>query len=286
MFLNNLTAVIVTYKSSKILFQLVKLLQNICHIIIVENSNKIFFKKYLESNFVNTKCILTKKNLGYGAAANIGILHCKTSILLLINPDAIVKFFSIKNLYKYILTYNNCAMVAPMNFTKNNKSWSRYGFYKNKNKVMFSSKNSIDVDYVSGHLVLVKKKIIQDIGMFDEKIFLNFEDRDLCFRLKKKNYKIAVLSNSKVIHLEGKSSFDKLKSLKLLKWHFGWSIYYFYKKNFGVLYAMKFTIPYLFNILLKFFFSVLLMKKYNQTVYLAQIKGLVFSLLGFKSFYR
>ena len=62
MFLNNLTAVIVTYKSSNILIRLVKLLQNICKIIIVENSNNIFFKHYLERNFINTKCILTKKN--------------------------------------------------------------------------------------------------------------------------------------------------------------------------------------------------------------------------------
>jgi GT2 family glycosyltransferase len=284
MFLNNLTAVIVTYKSSNILIRLVKLLQNICKIIIVENSNNIFFKHYLERNFINTKCILTKKNLGYGAAANIGVINSKTSILLLINPDALIKFFSIKNLYKYILANNSCAMVAPMNFTKNNKSWTRYGFYKNK--AISSSKNYIDVDYVSGHLVLVKKKIVQDVGMFDKKIFLNFEDRDLCFRLKKKNYRITVLKNSKVMHLEGKSSFDKLKSLKLLKWHFGWSIYYFYKKNFGVLHALKFTIPFLFNILLRFFFAVLLLKKNSQIAYLAQIRGLVCSFLGFRSFYR
>lgn len=284
MFLNNLTAVIVTYKSSNILIRLVKLLQNICKIIIVENSNNIFFKHYLERNFINTKCILTKKNLGYGAAANIGVINSKTSILLLINPDALIKFFSIKNLYKYILANNSCAMVAPMNFTKNNKSWTRYGFYKNK--TISSTKNYIDVDYVSGHLVLVKKKIVQDVGMFDKKIFLNFEDRDLCFRLKKKNYRITVLKNSKVMHLEGKSSFDKLKSLKLLKWHFGWSIYYFYKKNFGVLYALKFTIPFLFNILLRFFFAVLLLKKNSQIAYLAQIRGLVCSFLGFRSFYR
>lgn len=284
MFLNNLTAVIVTYKSSNILIRLVKLLQNICKIIIVENSNNIFFKHYLERNFINTKCILTKKNLGYGAAANIGVINSKTSILLLINPDALIKFFSIKNLYKYILANNSCAMVAPMNFTKNNKSWTRYGFYKNI--VISSNKNYIDVDYVSGHLVLIKKNIFKDVGMFDKKIFLNFEDRDLCFRLKKKNYRITVLKNSKVMHLEGKSSFDKLKSLKLLKWHFGWSIYYFYKKNFGVLYVLKFIIPFLFNIFLRYFFAVLLFKKNSQIAYLAQIKGLVCSFLGFRSFYR
>ena len=284
MFLNNLTAVIVTYKSSNILIRLVKLLQNICNVVVVEHSNNNFFKRYLESHFKNTRCILTKKNLGYGAAANIGILNSKTNILLLINPDAFIKYFSIKNLYNYILATDNCAMVAPMNFTKNNKPWSRFGFYKNK--IISSSKNYIDVDYVSGHLVLVKKKIIQEVGMFDEKIFLNFEDRDLCFRLKKKSYRITVLKNAKVIHLEGKSSFDKLKSLKLLKWHFGWSIYYFYKKNFGALYALKFVIPFLFNILLRFFFSVLLLKKNNQIAYLAQIKGLIYSFLGFRSFYR
>jgi hypothetical protein len=51
MFLNNLTAVIVTYKSSNILIRLVKLLQNICNVVVVENSNNNFFKRYLESHF-------------------------------------------------------------------------------------------------------------------------------------------------------------------------------------------------------------------------------------------
>lgn len=258
-FLNKITAIIVTYKSSDVLFELLKILDSICNIIIVENSNNILFKIKIEKNFDNVKCILVNKNIGYGRAANIGILSSKTEYLLLINPDAKTNYNSIKNLYNFILKQNN-AMLAPMNYTLKKKLWHRFGYLDNR-KINNDNNLLFDVDYVSGHMILINKNIFKKIGFFDKNIFLNFEDRDLCMRLKKNNYKIYVLKNAKVEHLEGKSSFSETESLKKLKWHFGWSMYYFYKKHYGYKFAIKITVPYLFKNILKLILSCLLFKK-------------------------
>jgi len=283
-FLNKITAIIVTYKSSNVLFELLKILDPICNIIIVENSNDSLFKTKIEKYFHNVKCILAKKNIGYGRAANIGILNSKTEYLLLINPDAKTNYNSIKNLYSFILKHNN-AMVAPMNYTFKKKLWHRFGYSDNR-KIIDNNNLLFDVDYVSGHMVLISKNIFKKIGFFDKNIFLNFEDRDLCMKLKKKNYKIFVLKNAKVEHLEGKSSFSETEALKKLKWHFGWSMYYFYKKHFGYQFAIKITAPYLFKNILKLILSCLLFKKKSRIAYLFQIKGLLYSYFGSKSFYR
>jgi N-acetylglucosaminyl-diphospho-decaprenol L-rhamnosyltransferase len=283
-FLNKITAIIVTYKSSDVLFELLKILDSICNIIIVENSNNILFKIKIEKNFDNVKCILVNKNIGYGRAANIGILSSKTEYLLLINPDAKTNYNSIKNLYNFILKQNN-AMLAPMNYTLKKKLWHRFGYLDNR-KINNDNNLLFDVDYVSGHMILINKNIFKKIGFFDKNIFLNFEDRDLCMRLKKNNYKIYVLKNAKVEHLEGKSSFSETESLKKLKWHFGWSMYYFYKKHFGYKFAIKITVPYLFKNILKLILSCLLFKKKSIITYLFQIKGLLHSYFGSKSFYR
>lgn len=283
-FLNKITAIIVTYKSSDVLFELLKILDSICNIIIVENSNNILFKIKIEKNFDNVKCILVNKNIGYGRAANIGILSSKTEYLLLINPDAKTNYNSIKNLYNFILKQNN-AMLAPMNYTLKKKLWHRFGYLDNR-KINNDNNLLFDVDYVSGHMILINKNIFKKIGFFDKNIFLNFEDRDLCMRLKKNNYKIYVLKNAKVEHLEGKSSFSETESLKKLKWHFGWSMYYFYKKHYGYKFAIKITVPYLFKNILKLILSCLLFKKKSIITYLFQIKGLLHSYFGSKSFYR
>jgi GT2 family glycosyltransferase len=283
-FLNKVTAVIVTYKSSKVLFGLLKILDSVCNIIIVENSNNKLFKKYVEQKFKNVKCILTKKNLGYGAAANIGIQSSNTKYLLLINPDAKTNYNSIKYLYSFILKNNN-VMLAPMNYTAKKKLWHRFGYIDNR-KIIDNNNLFFDVDYVSGHMILISKIILKKIGFFDENFFLNFEDRDLCMRLKKNNYKIFILKKATVEHLEGKSSINEFESLKILKWHFGWSMYYFYKKYYGYITALKITIPYLFVNILKFILCFVLLKKKSKIAYLFQIKGLLFSYLGSKSFYR
>jgi N-acetylglucosaminyl-diphospho-decaprenol L-rhamnosyltransferase len=283
-FLNKITAVIVTYKTSNVLFELLKILDSICNIIVVENSNDSLFKNKIEKKFDNVKCILTKKNFGYGYAANIGIRKSTTEYLLLINPDAQTNYSSINNLYNFILKNNN-AMLAPMNYTFKKKLWHRFGYLDNR-EIVNNTNSLFDVDYVSGHMILISKILLKKIGFFDKKIFLNFEDRDLCMRLKKKNYKIFVLKNSKVKHLEGKSSFSENESLKKLKWHFGWSMYYFYKKHFGYQFAMKITLPYLFKNILKLILSCFMFKKKNVTAYLFEIKGLLHSYLGNKSFYR
>lgn len=283
-FLNKITAIIVTYKTSNVLFELLKILDSICNIIVVENSNDNLFKTKIEKNFNNAKCILTKKNYGYGYAANIGIRKSKTEYLLLINPDAKTNYNSIKNLYNFILNNNN-AMLAPMNYTFKKKLWHRFGYLDNR-KIINNTNSLFDVDFVSGHMILISKILLKKIGFFDQNFFLNFEDRDLCMRLKKSNYKIFVLKKSKVKHLEGKSSFSENESLKLLKWHFGWSMYYFYKKHYGYLFAIKITLPYLFKNILKLILSALMLKKKNMITYLFEIKGLLHSYLGSKSFYR
>jgi hypothetical protein len=105
-------------------------------------------------------------------------------------------------------------------------------------------------------------------------------------RLKKNNYKIFVIKNSIVEHLEGKSSFSETESLKKLKWHFGWSMYYFYKKHFGYKFAIKITLPHLLKNILKLILSALMFKKKNTTAYLFEIKGLLHSYIGSRSFYR
>ena len=69
----NLSIVIVTIKSEKVIHDCIKSIDQNIPIIIVENSNNYEFKKNLESQYKNLKCVITEKNLGMGAANNKGI---------------------------------------------------------------------------------------------------------------------------------------------------------------------------------------------------------------------
>ena len=84
---NNLTIVLVTFKSDKVIEACLNSIDQKYAVIIVENSRDASFKKNIESKFPNVKCYLTGSNMGMGSANNIGIKLAKTNYVLILNPD-------------------------------------------------------------------------------------------------------------------------------------------------------------------------------------------------------
>ena len=93
-------------------------------------------------------------------------------------------------------------------------------------------------------MIINKEKFISK-EIFDENIFLYFENTDLCLRVKKNNEKIYVIENLKFTHYGIKSSHPSFQNdvLKSRSWHYCWSKFYFYKKHFNYFFAFRKTLP-------------------------------------------
>ncbi len=59
------------------------------------------------------------------------------------------------------------------------------------------------LDYVTGASLLLRAEALKDVGLFDERFFLYWEDTDLCFRLREKGWGIAVAEQSSIYHKVG-----------------------------------------------------------------------------------
>ncbi|MCX6799585.1 MAG: hypothetical protein NT091_00355, partial [Candidatus Falkowbacteria bacterium] len=87
----------------------------------------------------------------------------------------------------------------------------------------YNLNNKIEVDWLMGSCLLLKKETLEKVGMFDERYFMYFEDTDLCRKIKKNNLK--VIYNPEAIvyhdHVRGsaKSSFIFLPFNKLARMH-------------------------------------------------------------------
>ena len=79
----------------------------------------------------------------------------------------------------------------------------------------------------------------------DEKIFLYFENTDLCLRLKKNKQKLYVIENLKFEHSGGQSSHPSYEKQILIcrDWHYCWSKFYFYYKHYNYFFAFRKTLP-------------------------------------------
>ena len=125
-------------------------------------------------------------------------------------------------------------------------------------------------------------------NFFDKNIFLYFEEIDLFLRCKKNNKKVYVATNVSIVHQRGSSVVleNKNKLIYLRVWHYMWSMFYVFKKNYGYLYAIKKSYIYLFKDLMMLSIFFLKLDKFNFLKRLNRIMGLITSMLNIKSFKR
>jgi len=280
--LNNLTFIIVTFKSDHIIHECIESLPKNSNIIIIENSNNIEFKKKLEAKYSKIN-VIAQENTGMGSANNKGIKLCKTDYAFVINPD--VKFYenTMSELINLSSKYNDYSILAPISDD------TKYPNYKIINKkIKDNNPDFLNVDSVDGYAMLINKNKFSDNIYFDENFFLYLENDDLCLRKKKEDNKIYVAKKAKVQHLGAKSHSPVYeKEIEFSRnWHWMWSKFYFNKKHYSYSKAILIGLPALINSMIKLFYYFITHNKFKKKVYTMRFLGLINSMFGKKSWYR
>jgi len=275
---NDITISLVLFKSEKVIFKCLKSIKKVKKIIIFDNSNDISLKKAVINKYPNIEYILSNKNIGYGAAHNKVFKLAKTRYVFVLNPDTILDKNCIKNLISHSNKLNkDFSIISPLTNPQN------YGYFEDVIEKRIFDKNIIDVDYVQGFSMLIKKT--KDI-YFDKNIFLYLEEIDLCKRLKMKNKKIFIIKKSKIKHLAAKSSNIGFEFEKCRNWHWMWSNVYFKKKYSNYLIALLKYLPILLTNIIKMIFYFLIFNQQKFTICYLRASGIFNSLIGKKSWFR
>jgi N-acetylglucosaminyl-diphospho-decaprenol L-rhamnosyltransferase len=277
-FEKNITFVIVSFKSSHIIEKCIKSIKSNIKIIIVENSDNIDVKTYLENKFLNVEVIIAKENLGYGKGNNLGISKVNTQYVFILNPDAVLEDNCLSELYKAQLSLNGDFTILAPNLLNN------YGFFLDQNDNL--QKEIMEVDYVKGFAMLINLKKINAQKIFDENFFLFLEEIDLCKRIRDNSGKIFVIQNAKVQHLGKQASGDSLNIKLCRNWHWMWSLYYYNSKHFGLLVAYKITLYKFISSLIKMLIAILFLKKEKYLIHRYRLLGLINAYQGKNSWLR
>ena len=283
----NLSIIIVTYKSEMVIHDCIKSIEKDVKIIVVENSDNSKFKEELESKYENVFCVLTSKNLGMGAGNNIGIKKAKTDFVLILNPDVILDESTINELIVASRKITSFAILAPISTDTNHPN---YRLLKNK-KTWTKDETLFKVKSVDGFAMLFNKKKLDKVitnNYFDENFFMYLENDDLCKRIRKINEDIFIVSNSKIKHLGGKGVNEKYKSEVELSrnWHWIWSKFYFNKKHFSYSKAFLDGLPKFMSSLIKYFFYLLIKNEIKKRIYLNRASGFFNAAKNKPSWYR
>ncbi|MCG6534510.1 MAG: glycosyltransferase, partial [Syntrophales bacterium LBB04] len=89
----------------------------------------------------------------------------------------------------------------------------------------------VDVDWVSGACMVVRREAMEQVGFLDERFFLYWEDADWCARMRQKGWKVVYFPEPRVVHYVGGSSSYRifrsmvdfhLSAYKLFNKYSGW----------------------------------------------------------------
>lgn len=224
--------------------------------------NKIDLNKNIE--------VIKVDNNGQGFANNTGIKSAKTKYILYVDLDANFEPDKILDIYKHAAKVQNWSILIP----------------NSNNKIL--TKDIIQVDNCEASVFFVNREIVIKNEMFDEKIFFYFEEYDYFFRLNKTNFKVYLLPNLYASHNQGssvdRSLVDDVSNVQ--QWHYLWSMYYVYKKNTGMLNALKIVIPLIVKDIIKLIYYLITFRFKLARKRMYRLSGAIHSILGSKSFKR
>lgn len=210
-------------------------------IILVDNASHDGSKEYFEKSSQITY-IYNNNNLGFGVANNIAIKHSHGRNVLFLNTDTLLRNNAIKILSDF-LDSNPQAGACGGNLYDTN-GFPSYSFckwfpslkeqfdcltHRIISRILFcgnfcfnKTKRTMEVAYVTGADLMVKRKALNECGLFDSRFFLYFEETELCYRIRKCGYKIFSVPEAQITHFGGST----IKSVNIQN-----SIYYSESRN-------------------------------------------------------
>jgi len=184
-------------------------------ILVIDNGSSDESTSYLTKQ-ENITTILLKSNEGFVGGNNIGInyaLQNSADFILLLNNDTLVDPFFLDNLIYEIEKNESCGIAGPLICYQcdRNKIWSAGGkidLSRGETSMIgigrsveeFSKLNSYPVDFITGCALLVKRSVIEKIGLLDSKFFAYYEETEFCYRAKKAGWEIIVVPSSRIWH--------------------------------------------------------------------------------------
>jgi GT2 family glycosyltransferase len=285
-----ITIVIISYNSFDLVKNYIKKLSKKIPILVIENSKDKNLKNYLEKNYKNVKVLIPKKNLGYGAGLNLGIKESKTKFVYCSTVDVVINNDNFFLLDKCKNTLINFGILAGT--YRNQRIYRNYEVKEpkiiNKNLLKIGIK---EVDVIFGSGFLLNKKILKEkkiFKLFDENIFLYYEDIDACLKLRKHNLKLFVSNKIKFQNKDRRIiNIDYDFKYKLSRnWHYCWSKFYFYKKNYSYIFALKKISPNFARAIKSLIINLIRINNSGISISIAQISGILNSLMLKSSSYR
>lgn len=195
-------------------------------VIVVDNASRDHSADYIRTHHPECRLIENAANVGFARANNQALQWATGRYVLLVNTDAFVESDTIEKTVAYMDAHPNCGILGVKLVAENGRlhSSARYfptpwniflqraglqRFFKGARLVDDMNWDHASVrhcDWVPGCYYLVRKAVIDKIGLFDPRYFLYYEEVDQCLAARKAGWDVVFYPDAKVIHIGGQSA--------------------------------------------------------------------------------
>lgn len=207
------------------------------NIIVSDNASTDGSGEMVKKSFPWVKLIENKTNLGYAAGNNAAKKYCDSEFILFLNSDVVVAPGAIRSAVDYLKDNKDVGALTAKVVLPDGQldkdvrrsfptPWVSFSHFSGLDRVFpksklfakywygYKSEDEIDeVDVIQGAFFLTRRKVLDKVNWFDEDYFLDGEDIDICWKIKKAGWKIVYYPKVSLIHYK-KASKLKVKSLK------------------------------------------------------------------------
>ena len=219
---------------------------------VVDNASGDGTTEMVRAEFPEVELLASKANLGFSAANNLAIRRGRAPYVLALNPDTRLTEGALDRLLRLMETDSSIGMAgcrleledgtfdhaARRSFPTPIGAIGHFiglGRRSNAPHVLAQyrapSIASGPVDAVNGAFMLMRRRALDEVGLFDEGYWMYMEDLDLCYRFARAGWTTWYEPSVSVLHVKGASS-GRYRSLRL-NYAFHYGMYRFYRKHYA-----------------------------------------------------
>lgn len=205
-------------------------LQGLEHeVVLVDNASTDGTAELVERDFPSVRVLRNARNLGFAGGVNVGIRATRLPFVLLLNPDAQVEPGAVGALVGHAARRPEVGIVGPRVLNPDGSlQSSRFRFPSLANLALSASylyqlfprsalwnrerfggtpaAEPVATEAVSGCCFLVRRALLEEVGLLDETFFMYAEETDLCFRARRAGWQVHYVPQARVVHAGGGSS--------------------------------------------------------------------------------
>jgi GT2 family glycosyltransferase len=187
-------------------------------VVLVDNASTDGSLDTLSGDFLNSdrlKIVRNPMNVGYGPANNIGYAHAVGDYIVFLNNDTVVDPGWLESLVTVLENDSSIGLAQSLILDMKTSlvqtaGWLVSDYFVGLYSIRFDNNVSVDsfpgvfeVSYASGAAMIIKRELVEEIGLFDPKYFWFYDDNYLSFKSWLVGKRVVVVTNSRVFHAGG-----------------------------------------------------------------------------------